>query len=270
VKRGVCKLCRLDRELVRSHLIPAALYRYLEDEHMSPVRVGNGFVIPTDRQTKDHLLCSSCEDVLSKGGESWAAPTLARMSRIFPLFDLITSQPAAFDDGDGGMYFTANNPAIKTDALTHFAVGIFWKASVHSWKEDKRESMIDLGRYSEDLRHWLLGGTAFPENTCLGITVSPPARAQITLLPPVESSRKEWRTFWMHLLGVLFTLEVGSQIGPEMREGCFYRNANHPIMVSNSITDVLERKFSREYLESRKTRAYLSAKAKRSQKRTQD
>jgi hypothetical protein len=47
----------------------------------SPVRVGGGIVIPTDRQTQDYLLCKECEDTLNKGGESWIADKLATWER---------------------------------------------------------------------------------------------------------------------------------------------------------------------------------------------
>jgi hypothetical protein len=263
VKSGICKLCRFDRELLRSHLIPAALYDYVRAEYMSPVRVGDGVVVPTDRQVQDHLLCSSCEDLLNKGGESWVNPKLATTAQSFPLYDILTSQPAAVDDGDNVVYFAANNPLFKCDALTHFAVGIFWKASVHSWKRGKVEPMIELGPYEDELRRWLLGETGFPDHICLVVELSKPARAQITLNPPFEKCREGWRTFFMHLLGASFTLEVGSGIDPNMRKFCFYRNAAHPVLVSEELTALTERHLAKHFSEQRQTRAYLLARTKR-------
>jgi hypothetical protein len=263
MKTGICKLCQFERELEQSHLIPAALYKYLRAEHMSPVKVGNGVVMPTDRQTQDYLLCSSCEDVLNKGGESWVTPKLATVIQSFPLYDLVTSQPAVIDDGDDGMYYTANNPLIKSDALTHFAGGIFWKASVHSWVRNKVEPLIELGPYEDELRCWLLGKTGFPEHICLVVELSKPTQALITLNPPFEKCRKGWRTFFLHVLGVSFTLEVGARIDPEMKKFCFYRNAAHPILVSEELTALTKRHLAKHMSEQRETRAYLLAKAKR-------
>ena len=263
MKRGLCKLCRFDRELVVSHLIPAALYAYVRDPHMSPVRVGDGIVIPNDRQTQDHLLCSSCESVLNKGGESWVAPKFATVAQSFPLYDLVTSQPAIIDDGNDRMYFTASNPLIKSDALTHFAIGIFWKASVHSWKGDKREPLIELGPYADRLRCWLLHETGFPEDICLVVELSKPGQALITLNPPFEKCREGWRTFFMHLLGVSFTLEVGSGIDPAMKQFCFCRNPVHPILISEDLTALTKGQQAKHFVEQRQTRAYLSARAKR-------
>src|SRR5260370_29751527 len=52
----------------RSTLFP---YTTLFRSKSSPIRVGDGYVIPTDRQIKTYLLCLDCEDILSKGGETW-------------------------------------------------------------------------------------------------------------------------------------------------------------------------------------------------------
>ncbi len=267
MKRGICGLCRFDRDLVLSHLIPAALFDYLRTEHMSPVRIGDGIVLPTDRQPQDHLLCSACEDVLNKGGESWVVTKLATTAHSFPLYDLLTSQPAAADDGDDAVYFTANNPLFKSDALTHFAIGIFWKASVHSWKRNNAEPMIELGPFGDELRRWLLGEIDFPNRICLVVELSKPTRALITLNPPFEKCREGWRTFFMHLLGVSFTLEVGSRIDPEAKKFCFCQNAARPILVSEELTATTERLLVKHSKEQRQTRAYLLAKAKRGPKK---
>jgi hypothetical protein len=256
----------LERDLVGSHLIPAALYRYVRDEYMSPVRVGDGVVLPTDHQIQDDLLCSSCEDVLNKGGESWVVPKLATMAQTFPLYDLVTKQPAAIDDEHDELYFTANNPLIKCEDLTHFASGIFWKASVHSWRGKRREPLIELGPFENELRCWLLGETGFPRNVCLVVELSKPSQALITLNPPYEKCREGWRTFFMHLSGVAFTLEVGSMIEPEMKKFCFYRNPDHPILISEELTALTRRHLAKHISEQRETRSYLSARTKRLQR----
>ena len=204
---------------MRSHLLPAALYKYLGiREGVRPVRIGDGFVVPTDRQVQTHLLCSSCEDLLNKQGESWVVPKLATYAGSFPLYDLMTSQPAVAEDSDVAIYFTSENPLVKAEELTHFAMGIFWKASVHSWQRDKLlEPMIKLDPISDKIRRWLLGETALTDNVCLIVRIYRPERAQIALTLPAESSRKGWRTFFMYLLGVSFNLDVGSRIDPQLR-----------------------------------------------------
>src|SRR5260221_14227885 len=59
-----CPMCLLMKPVVESHLIPEALYSHVTDGKSSPIRVGDGYVIPTDRQIKTYLLCLDCEDIL--------------------------------------------------------------------------------------------------------------------------------------------------------------------------------------------------------------
>lgn len=58
-------------------------------------------------------------------------------------------------------------------------------------------------------------------------------------------------------------MNVGAGIDQVTREQCFYRNPNHPIMVSTTLTKDWERRLAQNYNESRKTQAFLDARAKR-------
>jgi hypothetical protein len=77
------------KPVVHSHLIPESLYLHVTDGESSPIRVGDGVVMPTDRHIKSYLLCLDCEDILSKGSETWVCPKLAWVDRRFPLYDLL-------------------------------------------------------------------------------------------------------------------------------------------------------------------------------------
>jgi len=257
-----CPLCLEVKPVVDSHLIPAALFAYCDTPELSPIRVGGGSIFPTDRQIHTFLLCSACEDILNKGGESWMNPKFCTMERVFPFYDLLISGPAEEDEPDGGLYFAALNPRVETEKVAHFAMGIFWKASVHSWTRRDVTPMIELGRYSDQIRTWLKGEKPFPEGVCLRVTVSPPHRAPITLNPPMAGERTACRNFMMHLLGILFTISVGNQIEPELRSNSFSDDPNRPIIVSSRITGLLEAKLVKHYRGQRKTRAYLSGNKK--------
>jgi len=261
--RGKCPLCLLDKELVRSHLIPAAIYDYCRTDGSSPVRVGDGVIMHTDRQTQAYLLCVACEGVLNKGGESWTNSKLATVEHTFPLYDLLMKARAAFEGAQGGIYFAVANPAFDFESLTHFAMGIFWKASVYSWKGSQRDPLIELGPYSGLIRTWLRGETRFPKDICLTVTLSHPERALISLNEPVQTEFRGWRTFMLHVPGVLFMLNVGKTIEAAMRGICFYANPAHPVFVSEDITGNWNRRLFEHYRESRKTKGYLQSLAKR-------
>ncbi len=132
-------MCLREAMLVSSHLMPRLVYDYCRKEEHRPIKVGDGVLIPTDRQTQDYLLCKDCEDVLNDGGEAWIGDKLARWERTFPFYDLLTRVPPLLDEDGSTVYLAAQNPEIEVKKLIHFALGIFWKASVHPWKATRRE-----------------------------------------------------------------------------------------------------------------------------------
>ena len=232
------------------------------------MRVGDGVIMHSDRQLKDHLLCSDCEDILNKGGESWVNPKLATVEKTFPLYDLLMSSHAAFSDDKGGIYYAAANPELLIEKLTHFALGIFWKAAIHSWSGSKKEPMVDLGIYADTIRTWLRGESGFPRDVTLVVTLSKPETAFVVLQQPVETKANAWRTFLFVVPGVLFTLHTGENIALEMRMLCLHQNPTHPVFVSDDVMAVHNARLGRDYVESRKTKSYLRQRAKR-QKRSE-
>jgi hypothetical protein len=264
VRSGECPLCLLERALVRSHLIPQAIYDYFRSrDGASPVRVGNGVIMHTDRQIQDYLLCSGCEHILNEGGEKWVNPKLATMEKTFPLYDLLMNSDAAFADVNGGIYYAAANPKLSVEKLTHFALGIFWKAGVHSWSGTTKEPMIDLGQYAATIRTWLRRETGFPKDVTLTITFSKPETALIVLQQPVEIKGVPWRRYRFYVPGVMFSLNVGPAIELEMRMICFHQMPAHPVFVSNEITAKFNERLGKDYVESRKTKGYLKQREKR-------
>jgi hypothetical protein len=143
-----CPMCLEMKDVMSSHLIPAALYDYCRAGDERPVRIGDGVVMQTDRQVQAPLLCSSCEQVLNRGGETWANSKFARLGGNFPLYEMITAVTPVVPN----LYPTASNPLIDREKLTHFALGIFWKASVHSWRGRDKTPLIGLGPYSDSIR----------------------------------------------------------------------------------------------------------------------
>lgn len=259
---GICKMCGVDRELVSSHLMGAALYDYCRNPGYSPVRVGDGKIFPTDRQTQDYLLCNDCETVLNREGETWVSPKLATMERKFPLFDLLTKRQPTWQEDDASIYMVADNPDIEAGMLAHFAMGMFWKAGVHSWRNGDHSTKIELGPYADPIRKWLLGQERFPKNVCLQVAVSPPERAQILFIEPYEGKRSDWRSFFVYILGVLFVIHVGKSV-VNAAEFCFYQNPGHPIWISAKIDSDFEKVFVGQFRRSHKTRAFLRAKERR-------
>jgi len=217
-----------------------------------------------DRHWKAHLLCSDCEDILSKKGETWVCPRLGWADRRFPLFDLLEKAGGFHDRDKGeGVYHAANNSEIDVEKFLHFAFGILWRAGVHSWIGKIKPTMVELGLYEERIRFWLHGTGPFPGMAALNLVVSRPDRMQLTLTQPVQiPAATQWNQYMFYALGVLFHLHVGDIVGFEERFMCFYHNPQHPVLLSNYVQDRHEFKLAAQFFESRKTAAYLRAMAK--------
>jgi hypothetical protein len=238
MEHGECKLCLLKKPLCDSHLIPRLAYDYCRPPEGNPLVANSKLIIESSRQLQHPLLCKDCEAVLNDGGEDWVAPLFARHDGTFAFFDFLDGMtPDATDDGYDG-YAAVKNPEIKADKLIHFALGIFWKAAVHSWAGGKREPLIELGKYGEPARKFLRSEAGFPERMALNIGVMRPPVRDIAFLAPVRTNEHLYHRFYFYTSGICWTLSVGKSVEDELRMSCFAVNPGHPIIVENFSPDV--------------------------------
>jgi hypothetical protein len=259
---GICKMCLQPEDLIRSHLIPRAVYSLCRTADSEPVKISTKVVMQTSRQTQDYLLCVKCDNFLSERGENWLLPKLKTWDKGFLLHDLLAEVPPDVIEGDGAAYAAMRNPKIDVGAITHFAIGIFWKASVHSWMKDRKEPRIELGPYSEKLRLFLRDEAAFPEHVMLNVGICRPKIMFSNALEPYRGSSPGVRNYIFNVPGMQFVLTVGKTISPELKETCFFSNRLHPIIVTDLGTPMMElyRQQTKKAHRSRKLLAYLAAK----------
>lgn len=234
---GTCKFClERNKPLVESHLAPAALYDLCG--------AGGEFVIMTSevvtftgRHLKHPLLCKECDESFSTNGEGWTLPLLATIDGKFPFFDILRKVPPDVSDSELMVYAAGRNSDIDVQKLTHFALGVFWKASVHTWSQKRTENRIELGPYREELREFLRGQAPFPRHVALTIGVLPPPVRQISFCQPYRGSSSETHNFTFYVPGIIFALSVGKRIG-EIKKHCFYSHQLHPIIVADISGDI--------------------------------
>ena len=138
---------------------------------------------------------------------------------------------------------------------------------MHPWRGDSNTPRIKLGRYADELRLWLRGEAGFPAHMYLIVEISRPERAQIVFTDPYEGGRGDWHSFFLHLPGMMFALAVGKTVDQLWRDMCFYNNRAHPILVCDELTGHFEQLMARRVRTSRKTAAFLKAKAKADKER---
>jgi len=224
-------MCQLEKQLVKSHLIPRAVYDYCRPPDDDPIIMTNEVVTFSSRQTKDYVLCMDCEDILNSDGETWVLPLLADMDGGFPLYDILTSRKADIGDGTISAYFAANNRDLRTEMLAHFGLGIFWKASVYSWTKKKREPRIELGPYQEPLRLYLRKEGPFPKEMALVAVVAPRPVTFASMGLPYRTSTKECHHFMFHVPGIQFNLYVGKEIPESQRKCCVVSSPGNPMLL---------------------------------------
>lgn len=259
MKTGECPGCLKIKSLVSSHLVSRAVYDYLRTDKLHPIVVGGGEVRATTDQLQAELLCEDCEQILNRGGEQWMVGKLCTFNRQFPLYDILHRQAPIDADTDGETFAASNNPDIDIHSISHFALGVFWKASLQAWQF----CQISLGPYGDPIRTWLRGEAGFPKNLALNMILSRPAAAQIIMNPPYETtSTRGCHTYLFHVPGVLFRLSVGRQIPTEEKTLCFYTSAEHFVVVSDMVTKKILHANAQSFNESRKTKSFHKAAEK--------
>lgn len=258
----ICRLCLEMKLLEDSHFLPKSLYGYCRgDTGLDPIRFGSTLASPTSLQTHDYLLCGGCEDILNESGETWVCSKLATYERTFPLYDLVVSGPMIFGEDDWAVYLGARNPEIDVGKIIHFAMGIYWKASVHSWRGNSDEPRIELGPYSEKIRQFLLGAP-FPENVAAAVVLSTPKDAYIGFNEPYEAMRDgAGRCFMFCVPGIWFMLSVGKTITPETKALSITSDEN-PIMISAKIAAKGQETAFSLFQGARKTKAFVRSMEK--------
>lgn len=233
MKTAKCRLCLQTKEIVKSHLIPRAIFERFKTGDLDPVMLTSEVVMPTSRQLQHPLLCSRCENRLNREGENWLLPLLARDDGRFSFYDILSEAPPVSEDRNLRIYATAENHRVKVGKLTHFAMGVFWKASIHSWSGTERNPLIQLGTYREPLRAFLNGEAPFPHKLALTVYTIPPPVRQIACCVPYMASRTEYRIYAFYVPGILFVLLVGNRVPREEGQACFVSNSLHPILVAD-------------------------------------
>lgn len=237
---GISKLCLMERQLVDSHLMSRGLYDLCKTSDDDPIFVSSNVIMQSSRQLQHPLLCEACDGWLSREGESWVLPLLATIDGRFALFDLLKAVTPDVTDGDLTGYAASRIPEIDCPKLTHFAAGVFWKASVHSWRRGETAPLIELGKYGELLRTFLREKTPFPEKMILIVGLIPPPVKTINFCYPYRGSASGHHNFLFHVPGIEFALLVGNTVRVDDKASCFASHPLHPMIVSAGIASAIK------------------------------
>jgi hypothetical protein len=235
--RGLCKLCLSEKDLQRSHLIPKAVYK--KSRSGNP-RKPHPMVLTvkgsrqSSYQVMDYVFCHDCELLLSKRGEDYVMRLIHQNNKL-PLLELLNSYGPGLDVGEFRFYSGDMTPGIDRQQIAYFAVSVFWRAAVHTWRqEDVKTVSIKLAPAERELlRQYLLGNTDFPEDAALLTYACSDGLSQRMFWMPGENERTKDRTFLLGVRGITFFFGIGESAPILVKRYCMINSPGRWITVRN-------------------------------------
>lgn len=243
---GQCKLCLQDAlKLQNSHYFPAGIYKILRDEgqkNPNPWELTNKTVVQTSRQMTAPLLCSDCEQRLSRNGENWVLRHCLGRDGTFPLASILSSiTPDEFSGSSTTrFYYTSTIPEIDASAMAYFAASVFWRGSIYPWNKDG-SIPVQLGPFQEQFRQYLMGFKTFPTDSALWVVVREGKAISHLTHPPLGGRKNNFYIYNFPMPRLAFTLMVGKNIPELYRQRCIVHGDEGPICVTTVIENQLEK-----------------------------
>jgi hypothetical protein len=236
---GTCKLCTLKKQLQESHLMPRALYRMArgsgikgnQDPHVLTAKERKS----SSHQIKDYVLCRECEQRFSKNGEDYVMRLVTNRNGKFPLLDMLNATPTPLKTPTWSAYTAAQTRAIDRSKIAYFAMSVFWRASVHTWKQQGGEkTRIDLGKkYNEEIRRYLMDQTPIPKNSTLLVAVCTDELSQKSFFVPEENEKVKDQSFGFMARGLFFLFRITKTPAPYQARLSMVNTPHEPISVWN-------------------------------------
>jgi hypothetical protein len=254
-----CKLCGKRRRLVRSHLMPAALYamsREVGARVPNPIMVTRLTSVSTSRQIWARLLCTECEHRFNVGGEHYVL-TLVHEGTHFPLLERLNVAVPLEETNTLAVY---SGPAVGIDVekVAYFALSVFWRASVHRWRTPHGGAVWNnLGQYEEPIRQYLHGEAGFPADVVVAVVPCTDNGSQGSFYTPYMIRGHEVPEFGMLVRGVHFRLFVGADLPHSIRNACCFSSPRQ-VILKGSCRSISTHAFAFLHETSRPSRALRS------------
>ncbi len=215
---GICKLCLKEKDLRKSHYIPAALYPTKRQKSATVIR-GVAVSGPT-RHLKEYLLCCDCEAKLAENGESEVLRWLAPKAKRFTLGERLKLALPRKEFPDASR-FAAYEIGIDAAKFAYFTLSVVWRGAVQAWglPDGTRTTRLDLGPYEETVRKFLARETGFPYDVvAVVVLVCSDPEARSLWIIPCQDEEAGCENFRFIARGVLFRVLLGPNIPAFFRD----------------------------------------------------
>lgn len=263
---GPCGLCQETRELRKSHLLPAALYKMARDpsrKNPNPVVVADGRAAATSRQVAERWLCMECEQRFSDRGERYVLSQCARPTGEFKVRQLLEQAIPLGELPKARMYDASSLLGAHANEYLYFAASVFWRASARAWRENGSRERFSLGSaYGEQFRLYLLDRVDFPRNGRLFVdvwsdTISSDAAIGFTTIGPCTGRVDGERRHKFCIPGITFILFLGGRVPERHDSGALNSTGGSFIWLSPFADDSLFRGFGESVRRSRPSPSLL-------------
>jgi hypothetical protein len=228
---GICKLCLVNKDLRKSHLVPRSLYKKVRTRgagnNEPGIRFVNGRTGRSSHQFQDCVLCAECEHRFNVNGEDYVMRLTLRDGRL-PLLEMLERARTTAERDGLKAYSTADTPEVEREKLAYFGISVFWRASVHTWHDqDGNPLRIELGnRYNEEIRRYLLGSAPPPPLAYLAVHVCTDELHRHIFYPPCRNIKHASKIFEFLACGIRFTFGIGKSFPDLFRDSSILKRPN--------------------------------------------
>lgn len=239
---GTCALCHKHRPLIRSHFLPAGLYRLLQDptqKNAHPIVISPKVTKQTSAQMAQPLLCAECEQRFSKNGESYVLRRLSNRVR-FPLLDRLNVAWADHESPKVSIH-RGEGVGLDMDKVAYFGLSILWRASIRPWTTlDGQTTQVVLDpAHQEALRRYLLGEIPLPNDIVVVATVATDKGSQETCFVPNRIKGNPMVAYGLMTKGLYFRIFFGD-VPEGIRQLCCVNGARRVIFKRDCEDNLME------------------------------
>jgi len=217
-KLGTCRLCRLEKPLLKSHFLPRALY---PKSGGMEYRARNGSGLSA-AQMKQYLLCKDCEERFDQGGETEVLLQIAAKNiKRFPLHEKLRLA-LPLRSGKNVLEFEGDRLGLDMEKFSYFALSLLWRGVVAQWLMPcgALTSPLQIGDFEEPIRKYLLGEASYPAQTWVIVIVEANEIARAAFTVPQGVSKSGFPDFGFLVRGVHFRVAMGPNVPMYLQQCC--------------------------------------------------
>jgi hypothetical protein len=121
--------------------------------------------------------------------------------------------------------YSGSAMGIDTKLLAYYALSILWKGSIHKWTTLKgQKSSVDLGKYREPIRRYLIGDAGFPDGVYVIVTACTDIGSRGMTFAPSLVAESRFPMYSILVRGLWFHVITTDSPAPGLDELCCVRS----------------------------------------------